>query len=148
MKRFMNKKVAAIGLAAGLALGACWCGLRVLHATGSGSGTGSTGWHGMDRTPSRPAVQPCTRTWVPRTCDHCYQQTATVRRSLKSVNGDSSAGSRPLGRLAYGDWYDVKLDSWTLDSGDVRRRPDCLAGSTCSAAAVGRTSRSRLTRLV
>ena len=31
MKRFMNKKVAAIGLAAGLALGARRCGLRVLH---------------------------------------------------------------------------------------------------------------------
>ncbi len=33
MKRFMNKKVAAIGLAAGLALGAAGARVRLLHAT-------------------------------------------------------------------------------------------------------------------
>jgi len=38
MKRFMNKKVAAIGLAAGLALGAA--GAAFAYFTGSGNGTG------------------------------------------------------------------------------------------------------------
>jgi hypothetical protein len=40
MKRFMNKKVAAIGLATGLALGAA--GAAFAYFTTSGSGTGST----------------------------------------------------------------------------------------------------------
>ncbi len=40
MKRFMNKKVATIGLAAGLALGAA--GAAFAYYTTSGSGTGST----------------------------------------------------------------------------------------------------------
>ncbi len=39
MKRFMNKKVAAIGLAAGLALGAA--GIATAYWTSSGSGTGT-----------------------------------------------------------------------------------------------------------
>ena len=39
MKRFMNKKVAAIGLAAGLALGVA--GAAFAYFSGSGAGTGS-----------------------------------------------------------------------------------------------------------
>ncbi|MGO9855020.1 MAG: hypothetical protein ACLPYY_08270 [Acidimicrobiales bacterium] len=39
MKRFMNKKVAAIGLAAGLALGAA--GIAAAYFTNTGTGTGS-----------------------------------------------------------------------------------------------------------
>jgi hypothetical protein len=41
MKRFMNKKVAAIGLAAGLALGAAGAAFAYFTSTGSGTGTGS-----------------------------------------------------------------------------------------------------------
>jgi len=43
MKRFMNKKVAAIGLAAGLALGAAGAAFAYFTSTGSGSGTGTVG---------------------------------------------------------------------------------------------------------
>jgi len=43
MKRFMNKKVAAIGLASALALGAAGIATAYFTSTGSGSGTGSTG---------------------------------------------------------------------------------------------------------
>lgn len=43
MKRFMNKKVAAIGLTAGLALGAAGAAFAYFTTTGSGSGTGSVG---------------------------------------------------------------------------------------------------------
>jgi hypothetical protein len=43
MKRFMNKKVAAIGLAAGLALGAAGAAFAYWTANGQGSGTASTG---------------------------------------------------------------------------------------------------------
>lgn len=43
MNRFMNKKVAAIGLATGLALGAAGAAFAYFTSTGSGSGTGSTG---------------------------------------------------------------------------------------------------------
>jgi hypothetical protein len=43
VKRFMNKKVAAIGLAAGLALGTAGAAFAYFSSTGSGSGSASTG---------------------------------------------------------------------------------------------------------
>jgi hypothetical protein len=43
MKRFMNKKVAAAGLAVGLALGAAGAAFAYFTSTGSGSGTATTG---------------------------------------------------------------------------------------------------------
>jgi len=43
MKRFMNKKVATIGLAAGLALGAAGAAFAYYVSTGSGTGQASTG---------------------------------------------------------------------------------------------------------
>jgi hypothetical protein len=43
MKRFMNKKVAAIGLAAGLALGAAGIAAAYFTTDGSGTGTASVG---------------------------------------------------------------------------------------------------------
>jgi hypothetical protein len=43
MKRFMNKKVATIGLAAGLALGAAGAAFAYYTSSGSGTGTASTG---------------------------------------------------------------------------------------------------------
>ena len=43
MKRFMNKKVATIGLAAGLLLGAGGAAFAYFTSTGGGTGTGSTG---------------------------------------------------------------------------------------------------------
>jgi hypothetical protein len=43
MKRFMNKKVAAIGLAAGLALGGAGAAFAYFTSTGSGPGSASVG---------------------------------------------------------------------------------------------------------
>ena len=43
MKRFMNKKVAAIGLAAGLVLGVGGAAFAYFTSTGAGTGTGATG---------------------------------------------------------------------------------------------------------
>lgn len=43
MKRFMNKKVAAIGLAAGLALGAAGAAFAYFNTTGAGDGSATTG---------------------------------------------------------------------------------------------------------
>jgi hypothetical protein len=43
MKRFMNKKVATIGLAAGLALGAAGAAFAYFTSTGQGTGSASTG---------------------------------------------------------------------------------------------------------
>jgi len=43
MKRFMNKKVAAIGLAAGLALGAAGAAFAYFTSTGDGTGSASVG---------------------------------------------------------------------------------------------------------
>jgi len=42
MKRFMNKKVAAIGLAAGLALGAAGAAFAYFTSSGTGTGTAAT----------------------------------------------------------------------------------------------------------
>ncbi len=46
MKRFLNKKVATIGLAAGLALGAAGAAFAYFQTTGSGSGTTTAGTAG------------------------------------------------------------------------------------------------------
>jgi hypothetical protein len=46
MKRFMNKKVVAIGLAAGLTLGAAGAAFAYFTANGSGTGTGTVGLAG------------------------------------------------------------------------------------------------------
>ena len=43
MKRFMNKKVAAIGLAAGLALGAAGAAFAYFTTAGQGTGNASVG---------------------------------------------------------------------------------------------------------
>jgi hypothetical protein len=43
MKRFMNKKVATIGLAAGLALGAAGAAFAYFTTTGDGNGSATTG---------------------------------------------------------------------------------------------------------
>ena len=43
MKRFMNKKVAAIGLAAGLALGVGGAAFAYFNTTGAGDGSATTG---------------------------------------------------------------------------------------------------------
>jgi hypothetical protein len=43
MKRFMNKKVVAIGLAAGLTLGAAGAAFAYFTTTGSGNGSAATG---------------------------------------------------------------------------------------------------------
>ncbi len=43
MKRFMNKKVAAIGLAAGLALGVAGGAFAYFTSTGAGTGSGTVG---------------------------------------------------------------------------------------------------------
>jgi hypothetical protein len=43
MKRFMNKKVVAIGLAAGLALGASGAAFAYFTSTGTGTGSATTG---------------------------------------------------------------------------------------------------------
>ncbi len=43
MKRFMNKKVAAIGVAAGLVLGLSGAAVAYFTSTGTGSGSGSVG---------------------------------------------------------------------------------------------------------
>jgi len=43
MKRFMNKKVAAIGLAAGLALGAAGAAFAYFQSTGNGTGSATVG---------------------------------------------------------------------------------------------------------
>ncbi len=43
MKRFMNKKVAAVGLAAGIILGSAGAAFAYFSGSGSGSGSASTG---------------------------------------------------------------------------------------------------------
>ena len=61
MKRFMNKKVAAIGLAAGLALGAAGAAFAYFTSTGAGNGTASVGTTASDiavEGTSTPALTP------------------------------------------------------------------------------------------
>ena len=48
MKRFLNKKVAAVGLAAGIILGGAGAAFAYFSGNGSGSGSASTGSVGTD----------------------------------------------------------------------------------------------------
>jgi hypothetical protein len=71
MKRFMNKKVAAIGLAAGLALGAA--GIAAAYFTSTGNGTGSasvgtaTNWSVVQAS-STGTMYPCGATPLTAAC--------------------------------------------------------------------------------
>jgi hypothetical protein len=58
MKRFMNKKVAAIGLAAGLALGAAGVATAYWTSSGSGTGTSSTTAGSSDLTYATTTINP------------------------------------------------------------------------------------------
>jgi len=61
MKRFMNKKVAAIGLAAGLALGMAGVAVAYFTSTGAGNGSATVGTTGSDIAvvgTSTPALTP------------------------------------------------------------------------------------------
>ena len=58
MKRFMNKKVAAIGLAAGLALGVAGGAFAYWTSSGSGTGTSSTTTGTSDLTYATSTINP------------------------------------------------------------------------------------------
>jgi hypothetical protein len=107
MKRFMNKKVAAIGLAAGLALGGAGAAFAYFSAQGNGSGTGLTGndtaWTVNNPTPTGGPLYP--------------DQGAETFAFTVSNNSNGSQGLNavtatvaPHNAGCDASWYDVAID--------------------------------------
>ena len=101
MKRFMNKKVAAIGLAAGLTLGLAGAAFAYWTSTGTGDGSGTTGtttnWTVTVGNVSTDALSPGGPT---ETIDYSVQNNDTGNELLHQVvftveNSDLSAFSLP-----------------------------------------------------
>jgi hypothetical protein len=95
MKRFMNKKVVAIGLAAGLTLGAAGAAFAYFTSTGSGSGSGTVG-----TSQSVTVVQDSIAYNAPSTSNLVPGSTATVAFGITNTHGNEYVGS-------------IHLASWT-----------------------------------
>jgi hypothetical protein len=111
MKRFMNKKVAAIGLAAGLALGIGGAAFAYFtNNGGSGTGTGSVGtsttWLVNNPTTSDAALLPGTGS---QTFAFTVKNNGTGNQGLTSV----TATVAPHNSGCDASWYSVKIDSGT-----------------------------------
>jgi type II secretory pathway pseudopilin PulG len=110
MKRFMNKKVAAIGLAAGLALGGAGAAFAYFTAQGNGSGTGLTGnataWSVNSPSPSGGPLYPDqgaeTFAFVVTNSSNGSQGLNTVKATVAPHNANCDAS-----------WYDVSIDGGT-----------------------------------
>jgi hypothetical protein len=94
MKRFMNKKVAAIGLAAGLALGVAGGAFAYFVTTGSGSGTGTAG-SASNVTLTQTSI---TYNGPGSTTNFLPGDTATVTWSA------TSAGNQQVGTVSLSNW--------------------------------------------
>jgi hypothetical protein len=107
MKRFMNKKVAAIGLAAGIALGGAGAAFAFFSAQGSGSGTGSTGsvaaWSVSNPSPTGGPLYPDqgaeTFAFVVTNNSNGSQGLNAVKATVAPHNANCDAS-----------WYDVSID--------------------------------------
>jgi hypothetical protein len=110
MKRFMNKKVAAIGLAAGLALGGAGAAFAFFTAQGNGSGTGSTGsdtaWAVNSPTPSGGPLYPNKGV---ETFGFVVSNNSNGSQGLNAV----TATVAPHNANCDASWYDVSLDGAT-----------------------------------
>ena len=114
MKRFMNKKVAAIGLAAGLALGAAGAAFAYFSSTGAGTGTASDGTSaGLDiaQTNTVSNIQPDGVTHeIDYTVTNNNPGTEAVHQVTVTVASISGAGSL-TGTDSLGNPYDACMPS-------------------------------------
>ena len=110
MKRFMNKKVATIGLAAGLALGGAGAAFAYFSSTGSGIGSATVGSSaGLDiaQTNTVTNIQPDSATHeVDYTVTNNNPGHETVHQVTVSVASISGAGSL-TGTDSLGNVYDA-----------------------------------------
>jgi hypothetical protein len=98
MKRFMNKKVAAIGLAAGLLLGAGGAAFAYFTGSGTGTGTGSVGsgatWavsqSGSASGAMYPGVGTSVVTFSLQNTGTGYQGIDSVSQTVAAINDDGS----------------------------------------------------------
>ncbi len=98
MKRFMNKKVVAIGLAAGLTLGAAGAAFAYFTGAGTGTGTGSVGsgatWlvtqSGSASGVMYPGVGTSVVTFNVKNTGTGYQGIDNVSQTVAAINDDGS----------------------------------------------------------
>ena len=112
MKRFMNKKVATIGLAAGLALGAAGAAFAYFTATGTNTGTGSVGtgsWTVNSPTPTGTIYAGEGNNTFGFTVTNSSPGSQDLQSVTASVAPDATAAT--AGCLA--SWYSVSIDGAT-----------------------------------
>jgi hypothetical protein len=110
MKRFMTKKVAVIGLAAGLLLGGAGAAFAYFTTSGGGTGTGTTG------SPSALVIHQASITYSNSATDNTLMPGTSATVTFTVDN--NSSGQQQLGTIS--------LASWTSGS-----------PSTCSSAVTG-----------
>jgi hypothetical protein len=110
MKRFMNKKVAAIGLAAGLVLGGAGAAFAYFSAQGNGSGTGLTGsttaWTVNSPIPTGGPLYPNVGA---ETFGFTVTNNSNGSQGLNAVTATVS----PHNANCLASWYDVAIDAGT-----------------------------------
>jgi hypothetical protein len=108
MKRFMNKKVVAIGLAAGITLGGAGAAFAFFSAQGNGSGTGLTGndtaWTVNSPTPTGGPLYPDQGS---ETFAFTVTNNSNGSQGLNAV----TATVAPHNAACDASWYDVSIDS-------------------------------------
>lgn len=114
MKRFMNKKVAAIGLAAGLVLGGAGAAFAYFtNANGSGSGTGSVGssspWLVNNPTTTDAAL-------LPGSGSQTFAFTVTNNGSGNQGLTSVTATVAPHNANCDASWYSVSIDGGTASA--------------------------------
>jgi hypothetical protein len=136
MKRFMNKKVAAIGLAAGLALGVAGAAFAYFTTSGSGTGTGTVG------NASGLVLHQASITYSNAGSDNALLPGTSATVTFTVDN--NSSGNQQLGTVSLASWTSNKTgcDSVT-DPGWITMTPDVVntdynpgSGQTVSGSSV------------
>ncbi len=111
MKRFMNKKVVAVGLAVGLTLGVAGAAFAYFTATGSGSGTGlvgsTTAWSVNSPTPMGATLYPGTGS---QTFAFVVTNNSNGNQGLQSVTASVAPDAAAALAGCQASWYDVAVD--------------------------------------
>jgi len=150
MKRFMNKKVATIGLAAGLALGAAGAAFAYFTSSGTGTGSATVGtagtWSTAQTGTSGPALYPDaaigganvqTESYTVTNNGHGSQDLNQVVISVANADGSAwSSQTNALKPACNASDFSVEAQpvgsSWT----DTSLAGDYTAGTTTSAGHV------------
>jgi hypothetical protein len=119
MKRFMNKKVAAIGLATGLALGAAGAAFAYFQTSGSGTGTGTVG------NASGLVIHQASINYSNALTDNALVPGTSATVTFTVDN--NSSGQQQLGTISLASWASNKTGCDSVDDpGWITMTPDVV----------------------